>query len=79
MLKSSVDVVVDCLSKNGECQFELFTRLYLKERSAPHRIKRNTHIICMHMYNSNEGKVQKSMTRCSRVNNMIISHHYFKY
>ena len=29
------------------------------------------------MYNSSETKVQRSITRCSRVNNMIISHHYF--
>ena len=73
MLKSRVDVVVDCLIKNGECQFELCTGLYLKERSAKHRIKRNTHIICMNMFNSSEGKLQRSITRCSRDNDIIIS------
>ena len=28
------------------------------------------------MYNSSEWKIQRSITRCSRVNNMIISYQY---
>ena len=50
-----------------------FTRTFLYKRNVLHSTECMTQLICMHMFNLRNRRVQNSITCQSRNNNMIIS------